>query len=124
MEKEILSKLICFLIACLQVRSVNDLLRKKYDSITTFNEIHNIFLFNLVLVYQLIEYRQGFLFNIHFHWEYTTQKAEFCPLEPRQIFLNTEQKVERASQIIPCYKLSLKQVTISHDAVSAVCLKN
>ena len=52
---------------------------KKYDSVTTFDEIHNIFVFKLFLVYQLTEYRQGFLFKAYFHWKTPHRKQNFAP---------------------------------------------
>ena len=52
---------------------------KKYDSVTTFDEIHNIFVFKLFLVYQLTEYRQGFLFKAYLHWKTPHRKQNFAP---------------------------------------------
>ena len=74
-EKEILNKLIYFLIRYIM---------KMYSSITTFQEIHNIFLFNLFLFYQLFESCQGFIFNIYFNCK-TPSESRFLLLKPREI---------------------------------------
>lgn len=75
MEKGFLNKLICFLIGYIM---------KTYISITTFEEIHNIFLFNLFLFYQLFESCQGFIFNIYFNRK-TPSESRILFLKPREI---------------------------------------
>ena len=55
-----------------------------YSSITTFQEIHNIFLFNVFLFYQLFESCQGFIFDIYFNWK-TPSENRFLLLKPREI---------------------------------------
>ena len=44
----------------------NNIFRKKYNSLTTFDDLQNIFLFNPFFFYQCIERVQGFCFNINF----------------------------------------------------------
>ena len=59
---------------------VNDIFRKKCNSITTFEEIHNMFFFNPFQFQQLLEYLQGFLFNIiYFNWKTPYTKQNFAP---------------------------------------------
>lgn len=62
---------------------VQDIFKKSI--LTTFNEIHNIFFFNIFLTYQLIEYVHDFLVYTYFNWKKNTQNAEFSSLQPREI---------------------------------------
>lgn len=46
---------------------VQDIFKKSI--LTTFNEIHNIFFFNIFLTDQLIEYVHDFLVYTYFNWK-------------------------------------------------------
>ena len=46
---------------------VNSIFRKKFNSITTFEDLQNIFFFNPFGFYQLVEQFQDFCFNINFN---------------------------------------------------------
>ena len=114
MEKEILNKLIYFLIRYIM---------KRYSSITTFQEIHNIFLFNLFLFYQLFESCQGFIFNIYFNWK-TPSESRFLLLKPREI---SEYKTRAWMSKWNLHLIEIwpQTITTSHDShVSSVLRMN
>lgn len=100
---------------------VQDIFKKSI--LTAFNEIHNIFFFNIFLTYQLIEYVHDFLVYTYFNWKKTHRMQNLAHYSPEK-FLSTEQKVECPGQILTWYKLTLKQLPFPMTQISAFCLKN
>ena len=102
---------------------MNDTFREKYNSITTFDEIHDIFLINRFLFSQLLELLQAFLLDIWFNWKVPCRKQNFYISDPREISeCRTRSWVCKSDlHLLP---LSLKQVPFSTTQLSSVCLKN
>lgn len=123
MEKEIVNELIRFLIIGLHIGWI---FRKKYSFITNLNEIHNIFIFSSFFTFQLIEYLQGFLFNIiYLNWKEHAESRMLAHEDPGKS-LNAEERFESPTQIdLHSCKWSPKQFPFPMTQMSPVVyLKN
>lgn len=100
MKKEILNKLICFLIIYLPIGWMTHLGK---SIIHYFWWNSQYFLINPFLFHQLLELLQAFLFNIWFNWKVPLENRVFISALIPEKFLDTEQEVECASQIFTCY---------------------
>ena len=79
----------------------NNIFRKKYNSVTTFDDLQNTFLFNPFFFYPGIECVQGFCFNINFNWK-RPRESRVLPLRTQRNFWiqNTKLSVDFKSSLV------------------------
>ena len=77
-------------LGCIFTYKMNNIFRKKYNSITTFKDLQNIFFFNPFGFYQLIEHFQGFCFSINFNWKISRTKQNFAPKNPGNFWVQNK----------------------------------
>ena len=121
MKKDILNKLIFFLIIYLPIGWMTHL-GQSIIPLPLLMKFTIFFLISPFLFHQLLELLQAFLFNIWFNWKVPCRKQSFYLFDPREIFgYRTRSWVCKSDfHLLP---LSLKQFPFSMTQLSSVCLK-